>query len=43
MLNWLLRLWQRFGAWMQQRPAASTHPRSVPQEYHPSNLHARHR
>lgn len=43
MLNWLLRLWRRFGAWMMQRPAVSMHHPPVSQPYHPSNLHARHR
>ena len=43
MLNWLLRLWHRFGTWLQQRPAARVHPASASQQYHPSNLHARHR
>ena len=42
MLNWLVHLWRRFGAWMMQHRVSTQQP-SVPQPYHPSNLHARHR
>lgn len=36
MLNWLVRMWHRIEGWM--------HPRqTVPNSYHPSNLHGRHR
>jgi hypothetical protein len=43
MLTWLLRLWNRFGAWMMHRSAGSAHPSPMSQPYHPSNLHGRHR
>jgi hypothetical protein len=43
MLNWLLRLWRGFGAWIVPRPAVPAHHGPVAQPYHPSNLHARHR
>jgi len=41
MLNWLVRLWNRLRAWMEQRPTAPTHHTTIPEDYHPSNLHAR--
>jgi len=33
MLNWLVRMWHRFGALIQGRP--------LPQQYHRSNLRGR--
>jgi len=42
MLNWLLRLWRGFCAWLLQRPAEPSHHGPVSQPYQPSNLHARH-
>jgi hypothetical protein len=36
MLKWLIRLWHRIEGCMHARPA-------VPNNYHPSNLHGRHR
>ena len=36
MLTWLVRLWRKIDAWMHGR-------RAVPNTYHPSNLHGRHR
>jgi hypothetical protein len=35
MLNWLFRLWHRLAAWVLGR--------ALPQQYHRSNLHGRHR
>ena len=36
MLKWLIRFWHRIEGWM--------HPRhTVANNYHPSNLHGRHR
>ena len=35
MLIWLVRLWHRLEEWM--------HHRSLPEQYHRSNLHGRHR
>lgn len=41
MLNWLIRLWHRFTAWLQGRRPE----RPFPQQHHPptlpSNLHGR--
>jgi len=37
MLNWLVRLWQRFEGWVFGRR------RNRPDTYRPSNLHARRR
>jgi hypothetical protein len=42
MLTWLLRLWNKFEAWVLQRPVESHHG-PVSQAYQPSNLHGRHR
>jgi len=36
MRNWLLRLWHKIDAWMHRQA-------SVPQQYHRSNLHGKHR
>jgi hypothetical protein len=36
MLNWLVRLWRKIDTWMHGR-------QGVPNTYHPSNLHGRHR
>lgn len=38
MLNWLLRLWHKFGAWLVQSSAAPAHHAPVSETYHPSNL-----
>jgi hypothetical protein len=36
MLKWLVRLWNKIEGWI--------HPQqTVPNSYHPSNLHGRHR
>jgi hypothetical protein len=40
MLNSLVRLWKRFLAWVEQRPAEPTHHRPGKEPYYPSNLHA---
>jgi hypothetical protein len=42
MLNWLLLLWRKFGAWMMPGPAIAAHHDPGPETYRPSNLHARH-
>lgn len=42
MLNWLLRMWRGFAAWLVGRPVETPHlPDAKP--YFPSNLHARNR
>jgi len=43
MWKWLLRLWNSFNAWIQQRPMMPPQHRDFSEPYHPSNLHARHR
>ena len=42
MLNWLLRLWRKVGAWLMPGPETPAHHGPVSEPYHPSNLHARH-
>jgi len=42
MLDWLVRLWHRFKAWILQRPPVTTQHAPVQEPYHPSNLHSRH-
>jgi hypothetical protein len=39
MLNWLVRMWQRIGGSVHRW----IHGNKIPESYHRSNLHGRHR